>query len=120
MTLNKNKLNRTIGTFLAAVLFLATVAPTNVLADIAGTGAVVAEESAELNREHLLQELGRDEVRADLERYGVDPDEASERVAALTDEEIGELAADFEGQPAGADIGLTTILLLVLIYLLVR
>ncbi len=120
MSFNNNKTNRTIGTLLALALMVATVAPTSAFAGIAGTATIAAEENAALDRERLLDELERDEVRAELERYGVDSDEAVERVAALTDDEIRELAADMEAQPAGAGVGLTTILLLVIIYLLVR
>jgi hypothetical protein len=62
--------------------------------------------------------LARDEVRQQLERYGVDAVAASERVAALSDQELVSLAGQFEDLPAGGSvlgtIGVVFIVLLVL------
>jgi len=62
--------------------------------------------------------LAREEVRAQLEHYGVDPADANERVAALTDEELQTLADDLDGLPAGGEIlaivGIVFLVLLIL------
>ena len=62
--------------------------------------------------------MARAEVRAQLERLGVDPVAAQERIAALTDEELQLLATDLEDLPAGgsalAVVGIVAIVLLVL------
>jgi hypothetical protein len=62
--------------------------------------------------------LARDEVRARLEQYGVDPAAAQQRVAALTDGELQTLANDLENLPAGGNllgvVGIVFIVLLIL------
>jgi hypothetical protein len=62
--------------------------------------------------------LAREEVRAELERLGVDTAQASERVAALTDQELQILAEDLENMPAGGDllavVGIVFLVLLIL------
>ena len=62
--------------------------------------------------------LARDEVRAALEKHGVDAAQASERVAALNDQELQSLANDLDNLPAGGSIlavaGIVFIVLLIL------
>jgi Family of unknown function (DUF6627) len=62
--------------------------------------------------------LAREEVRSQLEHYGVDSAAAHERVAALTDEELQALADDLDELPAGgsllAVVGIAFIVLLIL------
>jgi hypothetical protein len=62
--------------------------------------------------------LAREQVRAELERLGVDTAQASERVAALTDQELQILAEDLENMPAGGDllavVGIVFLVLLIL------
>ena len=104
-----------------ALLFALTsviAAPTTALAGIVGTDEVVSGQRAELDRERLVSELEREEVRTQLERYGVDPSEARERVAAMTDAELGQLVGGLDEQPAGAG-GAVTILLVIIVLLLI-
>ena len=62
--------------------------------------------------------LAREEVRDELERLGVDSVQASERVAALTDQELQILAEDLESLPVGGDalaiVGIVFLVLLIL------
>jgi Na+-transporting NADH:ubiquinone oxidoreductase subunit NqrC len=62
--------------------------------------------------------LAREEVRKRLEQYGVDPVAANERIAALTDRELEQLATDLENLPAGGSllgvVGIVFIVLLIL------
>ena len=62
--------------------------------------------------------LAREEVRNRLEQYGVDPLAANERIAALTDRELEQLAGDLENLPAGGSllgvVGIVFIVLLIL------
>jgi hypothetical protein len=62
--------------------------------------------------------LARAEVRDQLERLGVDAALTSERVAALTDQELEQLANDLESLPAGGSalgvVGIVFIVLLIL------
>jgi hypothetical protein len=62
--------------------------------------------------------LAREEVRARLEQYGVDPIAANERIAALTDEELSLLATDLENLPAGGNfLGVAGVVFIVLLIL---
>ena len=59
-----------------------------------------------------------EEVRKQLEQYGVDPAATDARIAALTDQELEQLATDLETMPAGgsalAVVGIVFIVLLIL------
>jgi len=62
--------------------------------------------------------LARAEVRDQLERLGVDGVAADERIAALTDQELQQLATDLENLPAGGDLlGVVGVVFLVLLIL---
>jgi Skp family chaperone for outer membrane proteins len=75
-----------------------------------------------IDREAALQRidavLAREEVRKELTKLGVDPLAANERIAALTDEELAQLADHLEDQPAGGNLlavaGVVFIVLLIL------
>jgi hypothetical protein len=62
--------------------------------------------------------IARDEVRQQLQAWGVAPDAAAERVAALSDAELQQLALNIEAQPAAAGllevIGIVFVVLLIL------
>lgn len=88
-------------------------APLQVQAGIVDTDTVVA--GAE--RERLTSLLERGEVRARLEALGVDPAKARDRVAALSDAEAAQLAAQLDELPAGGDIlGAVVLIFLVLLF----
>lgn len=73
--------------------------------------------SAEAGSGHarLTAALSRDDVRAAMERQGVDPAQALERVSALTDDEAGRLAAQIDSAPAGGIIGAILLVFFVLL-----
>jgi hypothetical protein len=106
---------------LAAVLTVATfVAP---LQRAAYAGVISTQEYiAAIDRDATLARidtvLAREEVRSRLEHYGVDPAAVNERIAALTDQELAQLATDLETLPAGgsllAVVGIVAIVLLIL------
>ena len=79
-------------------------------------GTEVAVASAERTR--IATFLDRDDVRQQLQARGVSPADVKARVAALTDEEAAQLAAQMDNLPAGgADI--LGVLLVVFIVLLI-
>jgi hypothetical protein len=63
----------------------------------------------------LTAALSRADVRAAMERQGVDPAQAMERVSALTDDEAGRLAAQIDSAPAGGIIGALLLVFFVLL-----
>ena len=88
-------------------------APLPALAGIVSTDSVVA--GAE--RERIAGLLERGEVRARLQALGVDPVDAKARVAALSDAEAAQLAAQLDDLPAGGDLlGAAVLIFLVLLF----
>jgi len=87
-------------------------APLPALAGIVSTDTVVA--GAE--RERLASMLERSEVQERLQALGVDSANAKARVAALSDAEAAQLAAQLDELPAGGDIlGAAVLIFLVLL-----
>ena len=73
--------------------------------------------------QQAMNELDRPEAQARLAAFGITPDEAKMRIAALSEQELQDMANSATGQKAGGDvivISLTTILLIIIIYLLLR
>lgn len=78
--------------------------------------AVVAERMERIDR--VSSFLARQDVAAELERFGVDPALAAERAAALSDAELVELDGRIADAAAGGDllavIGIVFVVLLIL------
>lgn len=112
---------RFIQRLLAAVLSLSLLNVTMV--QTAHAGLVSTEQVAQLGaaaeagsgHARLNAALSRADVREAMERQGVDPAQAMERVAALTDEEAGRLAAQIDSAPAGGIIGALLLVFFVLL-----
>lgn len=118
MTFSKTS-RRVISPILIVSMFLLSVFSTTSMADIASTGDIVTEQSASIDRAQLVDALEREDVRSELEKYGVNPDEAMDRVGAMTDQEVRQLSQNLHGQPVGSGTGLAVVLLLVIIILLI-
>ncbi len=75
----------------------------------AGAGMIGADQaapgSAQADRSMVLETLARADTSSQLEAMGVDPRQARDRVAAMSDQEVTQLAADIRQAPAGADGG---------------
>jgi hypothetical protein len=72
-------------------------------AGIIATDQAAAVASAHTDRTLVLTTLNRSDVRDQLLAQGVDPADARERVAALSDQEVRTLAGNIEMAPVGAD-----------------
>jgi hypothetical protein len=59
--------------------------------------------------------VDRADVASRLQGYGISPQEARERVAALTDAEVADLASRVDALPAGGIAGLLPIIVVVLL-----
>ncbi len=106
------------------VAFAATAMPAVSYAGMIGTAEAISAQASparSANLERVTRALARDDVRAQLVRYGVDPAQASARVAALSDHELASLADRMDSLPAGGDgalaiIGIVFLVLLILDY----
>ena len=74
----------------------------------------VAGMSSQADRSTVLQFLGRPEVVSQLQSMGVDAQRAKDRVAAMTDQEVQQLAGKIQSMPVGADDTGTLILVLLI------
>lgn len=87
-------------------------------ADVIGAEQYLSAVDRRATLERVDAVLARGDVRDQLERLGVDPDDASRRVAALNDRELTQLAAELEELPAGGSvlgtIGVVFVVLLIL------
>lgn len=99
---------------IALALMLAVTLPLQTAqAGMVGTEQI-ARPSEERSR--VLGLMERADVRAALEARGVDVAEAKKRVAALTDEEVAQIAGKLDEVPAGGDVlGVIVFIFLVLL-----
>ena len=80
--------------------------------------AMVATEKAlgSAERQHVNQLLARADVQARLSQYGVSAGDVQARIAAMSDDEVAQLAAKMDAMPAGGDIlGVIVLVFLVLL-----
>lgn len=114
-------MHRTVARFilfplLVSFMVVGTLAPA-AKAKMIDTQAVLSHQ-AESPQAKVQAFLDRADVRDQMVLYGVDPDYAAERVAALTDRELKQLQARINDLPAGGDvlavIGVVFVVLLIL------
>jgi hypothetical protein len=87
-------------------------------AALIGTGQAIA--NVEAQRGKVQGFVARADVQQQLASLGLSPASASERVNALTDDEVQQVAGKIDSLPVGADGGLVvTVLLVVLLVILI-
>lgn len=86
-------------------------------ASMVGTDELLLQQQTEFERETLITAIDREEVRQVLVQHGVDPQQAKERIASLTDDELQAVKQKFDEMPAGGSIGgvILTIFLVLLL-----
>ena len=83
-------------------------------AGMIGTDQVVTS-SSQADRTAVLNFLSRSDVANKLQSLGIDPSNAKDRVAAMTDQEVQSLAGRINSLPVGADTSWGAVLLIILI-----
>lgn len=68
-------------------------------------------------RERVLQLVERPEVAKELEKYGISADQAKDRVAAMSEEEVAMVAGKLDSLPAGGDLSNQDFLFIIIIVL---
>lgn len=92
---------RQISLFMILAMGLATTWSTTAVAGVVGTGDVLTEQRAEVDRQSLTTMLERQDVKEALSTMGVDQSELESRIQSLTPSEL----ADFNDQLAQAQVG---------------
>ena len=83
-------------------------------AGMIGTDQVVTS-SSQADRTAVLNFVNRSDVANKLQSLGIDPSNANERVAAMTDQEVQSLAGRINSLPVGADTSWGAVLIIILI-----
>ncbi len=86
-------------------------------AGVVGTQAAIQGQERSDRIDRINAVLARDNVQQQLIRFGVDPADAAQRIASLSDRELAELEQRMDELPAGA--GALEVLGIVLLVLLV-
>ncbi|MCC5809833.1 MAG: PA2779 family protein [Ectothiorhodospiraceae bacterium] len=89
----------------ASVFLLTSLALPAAQTGMIGTHDYAASEELDQQRAEVIAMLQQEEVRAQLERWGVDPEMAEQRAQSLTADELAELSDRMEQMPAGAGVG---------------
>ncbi|MFZ5697629.1 MAG: PA2779 family protein [Pseudomonadota bacterium] len=96
------------------------VTATPLRAEMAGTGQILTQETRAAHLAQVQTFLARDEVRSQMEAMGVNTAQATERVAAMTNGELQQMAQHIQDAPAGADGVLGAILLILVILVILE
>ena len=90
----------------SSLIFCITAAgfPMAAQASIVSTNEVITASAASSNLDTVRTFLARDDVRQAMQEQGVSPVAASERVAAMSDSEIAQLAGRVDQAPAGGEV----------------
>lgn len=81
-------------------------------ASMISTDQVNSVETTQVNRTLVLNHLSRSQTVSEFQALGLDAQDARDRVAAMTDDEVGSLAGQINAVPAGGD-GLVVLILVV-------
>jgi hypothetical protein len=104
--------------FLISSLLLALSSGLSAQAGVVTTDQYVGAESRTASQARVNEFLARGDVRAQLQHFGVNPDDAASRVAALTPEELAQLDQRIADLPAGgsllAVVGVVFVVLMIL------
>lgn len=79
------------------------VLPFSTQAGMIGTDQVVANATAQANRDKVRDFVSRTDVQKQFEALGLTSANAAERVNAMTQEEINRVAGKIDSLPAGAN-----------------
>jgi hypothetical protein len=103
-------------TLITSFLFLGFTQ--SVQASMISTEQVVSAVAAEQNRQKVSAAFSRADVQAELQKMGINTDDAKARVAAMTDAETASVAQQVDSLPAGGD-GILGTLVFIFVLLLV-
>lgn len=79
--------------------------PFSIQASMIGTDQVVAGAQDQSNRDKVINFVQRTDVSSHLELLGVSSANAAERVNAMTQEEVNQVAGQIDSLPVGAGSG---------------
>jgi len=93
--------------FIASLVIASTTLmglPMQAQASIVATDTALQSADSTAQRERVTEFLLRGDVQKELQSHGLAADQAVERVAAMSDTEVAQLAGRIDQAPAGGDI----------------
>lgn len=105
-----------VHTLITSVMFLGVTQ--SVQASMISTEQVVSVAAAAQNRAKVVATFERADLQAELQRMGINADDARARVGAMTDAETASVAKQIDTLPAGGD-GIIGTLVFIFVLLLV-
>lgn len=111
-----------VALLVVSLVWLGGVVPAARAAVVTTESALATSPAGDTDRAQVATFLDREDVRSQLESFGVDPEQARERVALLTDEEAAQLAGKLAELPAGggAALAIAIIALIIAVVLLLE
>ncbi|EBA00841.1 hypothetical protein MELB17_23430 [Marinobacter sp. ELB17] len=105
-----------ISGIMAMVMMLASMWAIPASASIVGTGELLTEQRADIDRQALMEMLERDDVKGTLASMGVGEQEVRDRIQSLTPSELADFKQQLAEAPAGEGVvGIIVLFLLVFI-----
>lgn len=107
---------RQISLLMILAMGFATTLSTTAVAGVVGTGDVLTEQRADVDRQSLMTMLDRQDVQDALGTMGVDKSEVENRIQSLTPSELADFNDQLAEAPVGQDVvGIIVLFLLVFI-----
>jgi len=101
---------------IASMLFVSVQTPA--MADVVGTKELTMQAELQIQRNDVRELIAREDVRAGLLGYGVNPVDIDKRIDNLTSSELLQIQNKLADLPAGADGVLGAVLTIILIFVL--
>ncbi len=109
------RFNKLVPMLSILALFSMNIAPLQ--AAMVDNSQLIAQSQIEMSKQDILAELDRQDVQDRLVAMGVDIDTAKQRINQMTEQELAQVAQDFDNLPAGSGhiIGAILVIFIVLV-----
>ena len=108
-----------VSLFLTIFMLLMSVPYQTAIAAMIETETMVDVTRSQEAREYVNNILVREDIQTRFIAQGIDPQEAKARVESLSDTEVVRLADQIEKLPAGGDIGIISLLIVILLVVVI-
>ena len=92
---------KTLALFMVLVMAATSLPVSFTQAAMVGTDQAIEQAAAADDRARVMDFMAREDVRRQMIALGIDPDEAANRAASLSDAEIQQIAGNLDELPAG-------------------
>ena len=110
------RLIRLFSYLLSGIFFVSHATPA--FAGLVSTDTLIYAHSIQQQRAALHAALAREEAQGILAKYGLTTNQARERINKLTDREVRQIASRIDNLPAGGNVALVLLIIVLVILLL--